>query len=185
MSVTSRPNCENVLRLLANLGGDINVPDSYVNSYGFNEIIKELPSCSLAFNCVGGEGATDIARVLSPGATLVTYGGMSKRPMTIPYDILTSKQLTLRGFWMAKWHAERSEVEKSEMISDIARMIRDQQLSFFYEMHDFDDFEYALKKATEPFRLRKVLLNMDYPDRMKEHDALNPEDYFKFEAPVV
>lgn len=71
------------------------------------------------------------------------------------------------------------------MVEDIAEMVREKQLTFFYEMHDFDDFSHALKTAMEPFRMRKLILYMDFPDRLKEHDALEPECYEKFEAPFV
>ncbi len=33
------------------------------------------------------------------GATLVTYGAMSKQPLTIPAPLLIFKDLRLRGFW--------------------------------------------------------------------------------------
>jgi hypothetical protein len=64
-------------------------------------------------------------------------------------------------------------------------MIREKQLTLFYEMHDFDDFSYAMDQALEPFRLRKLILYMDYPDRFKEHDAIDQERYEMFEAPFV
>ena len=179
---SDRPYCENELRLLTNLGGDICVPDNYVNSAGFREILKELPPCKLAFNCVGGENSTDMIRSLASGATVVTYGGMSKKPLTVPYDVLTQRQITLKGHWMAKWNEDHTKEERTKMIDDISNMIREKQLTFFYEMHDFDDFSHALKSSLEPFRLRKLILFMDYPDRFKEHDAIDDEQYEKFEG---
>jgi hypothetical protein len=47
----------------------------------------------------------------------------------------------------------------------LPQMIKDRKLSYHYELHDFDDFDYALKRSLEPYRLRKVVLNMDCPDR--------------------
>ena len=182
---SDRPDCDTALRLLTNLGGDVCVTDAYVNSNGFREILKDLPPVKLAFNCIGGEEATEMVRSLPSGATVVTYGGMSKKPFVVPFDLLTQRQLTLRGFWMAKWHEEHSKAERSAMIEDISKMIRAKQLTFFYEMHDFDDFQYALKQATEPFRFRKLVLYMDHPDRLKEHDALDERHYLKFQHPVV
>lgn len=68
------------------------------------------------------------------------------------------------------------------MLKDIASAVREKQLSFFFEKYDFDDFPQALKKAQEPFRLRKVLLNMDHPDRLKEHDSRPESDYDRFDT---
>lgn len=42
---------------------------------------KEL---KLALNCVGGQETTELVKTLSEGAYLVTYGAMSKKPLSIP-----------------------------------------------------------------------------------------------------
>ena len=179
---SDRPDADTVLRLLANLGGDVNILDTQVNTPDIHEMLAELPPCKLAFNCVGGENATDMVRCLSEGATMVTYGGMSRRAVTLPVDLVLYKQLKIKGFWIATSDEERGIVKKQEMITDIVNMIRDKQLAFFFEVHDFDDFHYALNKSAESYQLRKVVLNLDFPDRLKEHDERNPDDYFVFEA---
>lgn len=173
------------IRLLGNLGGDINVTDEYLNSRGYAEIAAELPPVRLALNCVGGEAATDLCRVLAPGGTLVTYGGMSHRPVVVPLDLLTHKQLKLRGFWVAQWVREHSKEERRAMVEELLGQVRSKQLSFFYELVDLDDFSTALKRAEEPYAFRKVLLNLDYPDRLAEHDKKTEDDYWHFEAPAV
>ena len=180
-----RPEAETTLRLLSNLGGDFNVPDTYVNTPGFNEILADLAPCRLALNCVGGEDVTDMLRILAPGGTLITYGGMSKKPINVPFDLVAYKQLKLRGFWMAEWNNQHSRIDRATMLSDVAQMVRNKELTLFHEMHDFDDFDHALKRSMEPFALRKVLLNMDFPDRMKEHDARPASDYEVFETTMV
>ena len=182
---SARPEIDTTLRLLSNLGGDINIPDDYLHSHAFHEILADLPPVKLGLNCVGGHGATDIARCLAKGGTMVTYGGMAKKPLKIPFDLLTSKQLHLKGFWIAEWNATHSPVERQAMLESICELIRKDQLTFFFEMHDFDDFHHALKVSLESFSLRKVVLNLDYPDRMAEHDSKTAEDYWQFEAPVV
>lgn len=179
-----RPNGDQVLRLLSNLGGDINIPDNYLHTADFLELIADLPPIKLALNCVGGEVATDMARVVGNGATMVTYGGMSKQPISIPNDLIAYKNLSMKGFWISQWFESHSVAERKAMYDEITAMIQNKKLSFFFEMHDFDDFAHALKKSQEPFRLRKVVLNLDYPDRLKEHDARPASDYEVFEAPV-
>lgn len=74
------------------------------------------------------------------------------------------------------------------MLEDLAGWIREERLTLFTELHDFDDFDWALKRALVPHSLRKIVLNMDYPDRMAEHDLLSstPElkqkHYARFDA---
>jgi len=179
---SDRPDAENTLRLLANYGGDVNVPDSYVGTPAFKEILSDIAPCKLAFNCVGGNSVLDMARSLPKGATIVTYGGMSKKAVELPGDILTSKALNLEGFWMSEWNNNATSEARTAMLADIATMIKSDKLSFLYEMHDFDDFDYAMKQSFEPFGLRKVVLNMNYGDRMKEHDALDDSEYEAFGA---
>jgi trans-2-enoyl-CoA reductase len=180
-----RPEVGDALRLLTNLGGDINITDSYLKSGKFHEVVADLPPIKLALNCVGGDNATDMARVLGAGGTMVTYGGMSKRPLALPFELLAYKQLKMKGFWISKWYETCTAVERESMLEEIAQQIRSQQLTFLFRTHDLDDFPYALKKATEPFQTRKVVLSCNFPDRMAEHDARDPEDYWIFEAPVV
>jgi trans-2-enoyl-CoA reductase len=181
---TDRPGTDDVRRIFETLGGDVNITDDLINTPEFREILADLPPCKLAFNCIGGESTTEMIRCLDTNATVVTYGGMSKKPLTIPFDILASKQLQVKGFWMANWYETHGIAAKTEMINDIVDLIRNKQLTFFYEVHDFDDFHHALDISTQPYRLRKVILNLDHPDRLKEHDAKDPAEYKIFELPV-
>ena len=180
-----RPSADKTLRLLDNLGGDINIKADWLNSRHCREMLKELPPIKLGLNCVGGEVVTDMSRVMGSGGTIVSYGGMSKKPVVIPDDVLTYKNLSLRGFWMAEWYKTHSAAEKAAMLDDIVEMIREDKLQFQYSLHDFDDFDYALKTASEPFNFRKIVLNMDFPDRMAEHDARPESDYEIFQSPAV
>lgn len=180
-----RPGADKILRLLDNLGGDINITDDWLNSYHCKEALKELPPIKLGFNCVGGDVVTDMCRVMGNGGTIVSYGGMSKTPIVVPGDVLAAKNLSLRGFWMAEWYRTHSIEEKKAMIDDITEMIKADKLAFQFVLHDFDDFQYALTTALEPFTFRKTVLNMNYPDRMVEHDARPESDYEVFQSPAV
>ena len=182
---SDRPQADQMLRLLSNLGGDLNVTDTYVNTPEFNQILRDMGGSKLAFNCVGGEIVTEMARSLDPGCTIVTYGGMSKRPMNIPYDLVTSKQIHLAGFWVTEWYKTNTRLARAVMIADIASMIRSDQLSLFLELHDFDDFQHALAISQQPFSLRKVVLNMSHPDRLEEHDGKRTSDYDVFDTTTV
>jgi len=179
-----RPNADNTLRLLTNLGGDINIPDTFVDSAEFKEILADLAPIKLAFNCVGGDLVTRMARAVGQGATIVTYGGMSKRPVALPVDLLAYRGIKLKGFWVSQWYKDHTLVERQQMLDEIIGMIRQKQLTAFNELHDLDDFSYALKQHMEPYRLRKVLLNLCPPDRLAEHDQKADDDYSVFETSV-
>ena len=180
-----RPDSNKVLRLLDNHGGDINICSDWLNSNHCKEALAELPPIKLGLNCVGGSAVADMCRVMGNGGTIVSYGSMSKKPVTVPGDVLAYKNLSLKGFWMSAWYQTHSAEEKSRMFNDIADMIRADKLCFYYSLHDFDDFNFALKTASEPFNFRKIVLNMDFPDRMAEHDARPDSDYEVFQSPAV
>jgi len=179
---TERPDTDIVTRLLSNLGGDVNITDDYVNTRGFKEIADEFGPIKLALDCVGGETVTHMSRALAPGATIVTYGAMSKKPLTVPFDVVSSKMLKMRGFWISKWMEENSIEDRSKMLNEISQMIREQKLRFFFEMHDLDDFQHAVEKSQEPYQFRKVVLNVNFPDRMKEHDSKDEREYDQFDV---
>lgn len=52
---------------------------------------KVLPRPLLALNCVGGPNGLDVLRQLGHGGTMVTYGGMSREPVTVPTSALIFK----------------------------------------------------------------------------------------------
>lgn len=182
---SDRPNATDVLRMIETLGGDVNITDDVLNTIEFTEILADLPPIKLGFNCIGGKPAAEMMRCLGTGATIVTYGGMSKQPLTFPSDLVISKQLKVKGFWIATSDEKRGIEEKEKMCIEICNMIREKTLTFFYEVHDFDDFHHALDVSTRPYQLRKVILNLDHPDRLKEHDAMDPKEYRIFETSVV
>lgn len=183
---SDRPDLEKTLRLLNNYGGDVNVPDTYVGTPAFKEIMAGMGGpCNVAYNCVGGDVVLDMARSLPKGATIITYGGMSKKAVELPADLLTKKALNMEGFWMSEWNTKASKSERESMLGDIAAMVKAKKLSFLYEMHDLDDFPHAMKQYMAPFGLRKVVLDMSGGDRMAEHDARPADDYLPFEAPAV
>ncbi len=88
---------------------------------------------------------------------------------------------------MKRWNEQNSLEMKSKMLHEIIDMIQNFQLSYFYELHDFDDFDYALTRfqdSIETTPKRKIILNMDYPDRFREHDSRHPWDYDRFNHPL-
>jgi trans-2-enoyl-CoA reductase len=149
------------------------------------EINEKNGGIKLGFNCVGGEPTTAMARHLGYGGTLVTYGGMSKKHLTLPFDLLTHKGLSLKGFWIADWYAKHSKEERKELYMTILNRWNEGSYRAFYQEVDLDDFSYALEKSVEPFQFRKIILNCNYPDRFKEHDEKDEKDYWVFDTTTI
>jgi len=182
---SSTPEADSALKLLTNLGGDINITDAYVNSYGFNEMLKELPPCKLALNGgVEGDVVTHMSRSLSPGGAIVTYSEGAPAVVVPPEFLDGPKKLSLKTFSISSWYASKTPVDRAVMFADIAQLVRANKLALFYQLHDFDDFSYALEAAVGSGSFRKVLVNQNFPDRLAEHDALSQDKYAVFETTV-
>lgn len=59
---------------------------------------KKLPTPKLALNCVCGQNAVDVLRHLRAEGTMVTYGAMSREPLTVPASALIFKVIFFLGF---------------------------------------------------------------------------------------
>lgn len=78
----------------------------------------------LGLNAVGGESASLLMQCLCPGATLVTYGAMSRKPLRVSNGHLIFKDLIVRGFWVSRWLKEAPREEVCAMYSELAAMLR-------------------------------------------------------------
>ena len=78
----------------------------------------------VGLNCVGGKPATALAKFLSPGATMMTYGAMSKQPVMLPASLLIFKDLNFNGFWVSKWSDQHPD-QKKQTVDDVLRMTRE------------------------------------------------------------
>ena len=67
------------------------------------------PRLRLGIDAVAGAATGHLAECLCESATLVSYGRMSGEPCGVQADALVFRDLTLRGFWLARWfqHAPR------------------------------------------------------------------------------
>lgn len=59
------------------------------------------------------------------GGTLVTYGGMSMQPVTIPTSLLIFKDLTFRGFWLSgRWSRAQGPQGRAAVINKLVDYAR-------------------------------------------------------------
>lgn len=81
----------------------------------------------------------------------MTYGGMSRQPVTAPTSALIFKDIQLRGFWMSRWSKENStSPERQKMYKDIQDlMLKGAVKAPIHKMILFNDYETALKKTLD------------------------------------
>ena len=98
------------------------------------EDLKEMQGqyeADLGLNCVGGGAVADMAKVMKSDGVIVTYGAMSRRPLTIPAAPLIFQNLSLKGFWITSWYKKtaKDSPERTEMLDNILNWYSDGRLS--------------------------------------------------------
>ncbi|RVX74064.1 hypothetical protein B0A52_01896 [Exophiala mesophila] len=114
---------------LLDLGATQVVTEEELQGRGMKDQIKEWTNggreqVKVGLNCVGGKPATALAKFLSPGASMVTYGAMSKQPVMLPASLLIFKEITFSGFWVSKW-SDRYPDQKKQTVEDVLRLTRE------------------------------------------------------------
>jgi len=159
--IRSRPDYEETVERMKAYGGYIVTTDDKLGTPEFKRLVSDLPKPKLALNCVGGPSATEMARLLQTDGVMVTYGGMSRKPVEIPTRLLLFNNIQLKGFWLSRWVEQHTRDEHKAMIDTCWDLVKSKQLRFWMERHSFhtDAFS-AIQRATESQRNRKVLLVM-------------------------
>ena len=111
------------------LGATVVVTEEELMDRGFGDRVKEWTNggreqIKLGLNCVGGKPTTALAKALSSGATMVTYGGMSKQPVNLPTAMLIFKEIRFAGFWVSKW-SDKNPAEKKQTVDDVLKLTRE------------------------------------------------------------
>lgn len=113
---------------LYDLGATAVITESELLSGAFRDMVHDFTRqgkepIRLGLNCVGGKSATALAKVLAPGSHLVTYGAMSKQPVSLPSGLLIFNNLVFDGFWVSKW-GDKHPDQKENTIRDVLRLTK-------------------------------------------------------------
>jgi mitochondrial enoyl-[acyl-carrier protein] reductase / trans-2-enoyl-CoA reductase len=104
------------------LGGDLVLSD---DEPGLTAARGELgkTGAAAAFNAVGGESALRLMKLLREGAPHVTYGAMSRKPLTVPNGLLIFKDIQIRGLWVSRWIEQAPPAEVRKVYQDLAARV--------------------------------------------------------------
>ncbi|XP_044291207.1 enoyl-[acyl-carrier-protein] reductase, mitochondrial [Varanus komodoensis] len=158
-----RPDLQELIDRLKSLGADYIITEETLRKPEMKELFKKIPQPVLALNGVGGKSATELLRHLQHKGTMVTYGGMSKQPVTIPVSALIFKDVKLRGFWMTRWKKDNSHNKEKlkDMIADLCTLARKGQLTApACQEVPLIDYQIAVKASMKPFVSAKQILRM-------------------------
>ncbi|CAL5387135.1 unnamed protein product [Camellia sinensis] len=117
---------------LKKLGADEVHTESQLEVKNVKALLANIPEPAVGFNCVEGNAASLVLKFLRQGGTMVTYGGMSKKPITVSTSSFIFKDLSLRGFWLQKWMTSDKAKECRKLIDHLLSLVREGKLT--YEM---------------------------------------------------
>ncbi|KAI0731214.1 NAD(P)-binding protein [Earliella scabrosa] len=125
--VRNRPNLDNLITSLAELGATHVFTYDALDDKQLAKHIKQWTSSRpirLMLNCVGGRDTTAMTRFLGQDAHLVSYGAMSKQPVSLPTSAFIFKNLSAHGFWQSRWYNQHTRQEREKLM----RIITDLKL---------------------------------------------------------
>ncbi|XP_013199401.1 enoyl-[acyl-carrier-protein] reductase, mitochondrial [Amyelois transitella] len=145
--VRCRPDIDQLKAYLTTLGATLVLTEEELrNTSIFKDKTFQKPK--LALNCVGGKNALEIVRHMDHSGKMVTYGGMSRDPVTIPTSAFIFKNISFHGFWMTAWNEKASQVEKDAMVLDIVKLMCENRLKGpVHKMVKLEEYEGALGNA--------------------------------------
>jgi NADPH:quinone reductase-like Zn-dependent oxidoreductase len=143
--------------MLLTLGANAVFEDSTQGHADAMELVKGKIA-KLAFNAVGGESALRLLKYLRPGGSLITYGAMARKPLTIPNASLIFDDIRIRGLWVSRWleTAPRHEIEAT--YQQLSALVIDGKLNQCVDsIFGLQDFPEALARCEASDRNGKVL----------------------------
>ncbi|XP_026321587.1 enoyl-[acyl-carrier-protein] reductase, mitochondrial-like isoform X2 [Hyposmocoma kahamanoa] len=145
--VRARPNINELKKDLQSLGATyVFTEEEIPKTTIFKE--KQIEKPVLALNCVGGKQLFGIIKHLQHSGKMVTYGGMSKKPVISPTSAFIFKNISFHGFWMTRWNMRADARQRDLMLDDITNMILEKKLKPpVHKMVKFDNFKEALNNT--------------------------------------
>jgi trans-2-enoyl-CoA reductase len=160
--IRNRPHLEETVQQLKSLGADYVFTEDSFSSSSTRTLLASIPKPILALNCVGGLSSAELARSLEKNGTLVTYGGMSRKPVQIPTGAFIFHNIKCVGFWLSKWNETASIDQRNEMLKNIIQLIREGVIKSEVEAIPFPRFADAMARVREPYRGKKIVLQFEH-----------------------
>uniref|UniRef100_A0A8C8DRP0 Enoyl-[acyl-carrier-protein] reductase, mitochondrial n=1 Tax=Oryzias sinensis TaxID=183150 RepID=A0A8C8DRP0_9TELE len=159
--VRDRPEFGQLCERLKAIGATHVIKEEALRRPEIKEVFKSCPKPKLALNGVGGKSATELLRHLQTGGSMVTYGGMSRQPVTVPVSALIFKDVKVRGFWVTQWKRDHASDGSlfGVMLDELCSLIRQGKLTApACTQVALQDFHRALDASMQPFISSKQVL---------------------------
>jgi NADPH:quinone reductase-like Zn-dependent oxidoreductase len=113
----------------------------------------------LGIDAVGGMATERLARCLGEGATLVNYGMISGEPCVVTAQSFVFNDITLRGFWLAKWFRVSPRDQQKALYGELTRLMAAGKLSArIHATYPVERIQEAIAAANAGERDGKILI---------------------------
>ncbi|WP_068825651.1 zinc-dependent alcohol dehydrogenase family protein [Pseudomonas sp. BMS12] len=139
-------------------GGDVVLVDGPNLHKQVREVIGDA-KLMLGIDAVGGAATDHLAACLSEGGTLVNYGLMSGEPCQVSASSFVFRDITLRGFWLAKWFRKASPAEQMKVFGELTQLIASGKLKArIAATYNISQIKEAVAAAASGERDGKILI---------------------------
>ena len=113
----------------------------------------------LGIDAVGGKSALRLAGTLAESATIVNYGALSGEPCIVSPRELVFRDVTLKGFWLARWFRTAPQSKQYALLTELAGLIAAGKLSApIQATYDIAQIKEAVAAAAAGERQGKILI---------------------------
>jgi len=113
----------------------------------------------LGIDAVGGTATMRMAAALAEGATIVNYGALSGEPCIVSPRELVFRDVTLKGFWLARWFRTAPQPKQLALLTELAGLIAEGKLSTPVQAtYDVAQIKQAVAAAAAGERQGKILI---------------------------
>ncbi len=153
---------ESLIEPMLAAGADVVLVDGEVEGKSLTERVAAATDnavIKLGIDAVGGAATTRLGEALTEKATLVNYGAMSGEPCILPPQLLIFKELTVRGFWLAKWFRSSTPERQQAVFKSLTELMVSGELSApVHGTYAIKDIKEAVAVAASGKRDGKVVL---------------------------
>jgi mitochondrial enoyl-[acyl-carrier protein] reductase / trans-2-enoyl-CoA reductase len=127
------------------------------------KIIGDEP-LKLGLDAIGGDATLALGDCLTDDGIVVNYGLLSGDPCKISSAATIFHDITLRGFWLARWFMQAPIGERMSVMTELGARLATGELSATIDStYDLDHIGEALDRSMAPGRNGKVLVTPNGP----------------------
>lgn len=143
---------------LQGMGGDLVLVDGPDLADRVRAVVGD-GKIRLGLDAVGGDSFARMADILNTGGVMVSYGALSGVPATLSAQATIFRDVTVKGFWLARWFEQADQPRKAQVFGNLIQRIATGKLSTAIEaVYPLDQVHEAMTHAAKGERAGKVLL---------------------------